>query len=218
MHVTTEETQAICNGDVWGDAAVRSRRAADLFTGLPVAQAALEFASIRHAGQYREIDRAPFIAHPIEVGRLLKYNGQRDEVIAAGLLHDVLEKTETTGPELRHRFGSRIAGLVQSVSGDPAIVDDEQRKRQLRDRVANGESDTIAIFAADKLSKVRELGLLPPWRLDETAIRVKLNHYEASLEMLRRAAPYLALVDQLHAELSRLVAPAVTGAHTARAL
>jgi hypothetical protein len=39
---------------------------------------------------------------------------------------------------------------------------------QLRDRVAHAESDTLAIFAADKIAKVRELALLPTWRLEET--------------------------------------------------
>jgi (p)ppGpp synthase/HD superfamily hydrolase len=208
MHATTEETQGISNGDVCG-------AAADPFAGLPVAQAALEFASIRHASRCREIDRAPFIAHPIEVGRLLSYAGWPEDVIAAGLLHDVLEKTETTGPELRRCFGPRIARLVKSVSTDPTVADDERRKRQLRNRVANDERATIAIFAADKISKVRELGPLPPRRLDDPAIRVKLDHYQASLEMLRRAAPDLALVDQLHAELARLLAHAVTRAQGA---
>ena len=103
-----------------------------------MAQAALKFASARHANQYREIDHAPFIAHPIDVGSLLRGDGQPDEVIAAGLLHDVLEKTGTTRAELQRRFGARIAGLVESVSDDPSIDDYGSRKRELRDRVAHG--------------------------------------------------------------------------------
>ena len=79
----------------------------------------------------------------------------------AGLLHDVLEKTGTTRSELQRRFGARVAGLVESVSDDPSIDDYESRKRELRDRVAHAGSDTVAIFAADKISKVRELALLP---------------------------------------------------------
>lgn len=45
--------------------------------------------------------------HPIEVGWLLLCDGQPDEVIVAGLLHDVLEKATTTPAELRRRFGER---------------------------------------------------------------------------------------------------------------
>ncbi len=97
------ETQEILTGDLPSTATVRSRGASDRFAGLPIAQAALEFASTRHANEYREFDGAPFIAHPIEVGRLLDRHGQPDDVIAAGLPHDTLEKTATT------RFGRRPA-------------------------------------------------------------------------------------------------------------
>ena len=185
-------------------AAVLSHRAIDSFAGLSTAQSALEFASARHADQYRVIDHAPFIAHPIEVGSLLHGDRQPEEVIAAGLLHDLLEKTQTTGTELRRRFGATIARLVESVSDDPSIDDYEWRKHELRNRVAHAGSDTVAIFTADKISKVRELALLPTSSLDDTLTRAKLAHYRASLEMLRRVAGNSALVDRLGAELDRL--------------
>ena len=172
-----------------------------------MAQAALKFASARHANQYREIDHAPFIAHPIDVGSLLRRDGQPDEVIAAGLLHDVLEKTGTTRAELQRRFGARISGLVESVSNDPSIDDYGSRKRgELRDRVARAGPDTIAIFAADKVSKVRELALLATSRLDKPTTPAKLAHYRASLNMLRGVAGNSALVDLLDAELNRPIA------------
>ena len=151
-----------------------------------MARAALRFARARHAGQHREIDHAPFISHPIEVGSLLRRDGQPDEIIAAGLLHDMLEKTATTSAELHRRFGAHIARLVESVSDDPSIGDYESRKRELRDRVARSDSNTCAIFAADKISKVRELAQLPARRLGDTKVRAELAHYCASLEMLRR--------------------------------
>ena len=156
------------------------------FAGLPMAQAALRFARARHAGQRREIDHAAFIAHPIEVGRLLRRDGQPDEIVAAGLLHDVLEKTATTSAELHRRFGARIARVVESVSDDPSLGDYKSRKRDLRDRVAHADPGTRAVFAADKIAKVRELALLPAWQLNEPKNRAKLAHYRASLEMLRR--------------------------------
>ncbi len=204
MQATIEETHHRSISGACGSAEVRSCAAASPFAGLPIAQSALALAAARHAGQYREVDRAPFIVHPIEVAQLLGAARREECCIAAGLLHDVLEKTPTTRAELCRRFGARIAQLVESVSGDQAIADDQQRKRQLRERVADGDADTLAIFAADKISKVRELALLPSARLDDATHRAKLSHYQASLAMLRQAAPDLALVDQLHAELNRL--------------
>jgi HD domain len=182
------------------------RHPLQLFVGLPIAQAALKFAQARHAGQYREIDHAPFIHHPIEVGWLLCQDGHSDEVIAAGLLHDVLEKTATAGAELERRFGTRITHLVESVSDDPSLTDYESRKRDLRHRVAQAGPETQAVFAADKIAKVRELAL-SDWRLRDSTIRARLTHYRASLEMLHHAAGELGLVDLLDAELERAVPP-----------
>jgi len=212
-----EETEGIFSDEVLGGVTVRSRTGADRLAGLPIAQAALKFASARHANQYRALDHAPFIAHLIEVGWLLRCDGRSDEVIAAGLLHDVLEKTDTTSAELQRRFGVRIAQLVETVSDDPSIGDYKERKSELRDRIAHAASDTRAIFAADKISKIRELALLPPWLLDEPKARAKLAHYRASLEMLRRVAADIALVDRLDADLNRIMAPTATGPHGARA-
>jgi len=167
-------------------------------------RAAFGFAAARHAGQYREIDGVPFIVHPIEVGRLLHGDGQPDDVVAAGLLHDVLEKTATPALELEFEFGTHLAQLVAAVSDDDSITTYEERKRELRDRVERSGSETLAIYAADKISKVRELGLLSAWRASQRKNQAKLAHYLASLEMLRRAAGGTGLVICLDAELGRL--------------
>jgi (p)ppGpp synthase/HD superfamily hydrolase len=50
---------------------------------------------------------------------LLRVAGYRDHVVASGVLHDVLENTDTDATELEDRFGPRVSGLVQArgVSG-----------------------------------------------------------------------------------------------------
>jgi (p)ppGpp synthase/HD superfamily hydrolase len=169
-----------------------------------ITRAAFGFAAARHAGQYREIDGVPFIVHPIEVGRLLQGEGQPDHVVAAGLLHDVLEKTATPALELELEFGTQIAQLVAAVSDDPSIRAYEDRKCELRDRVERSGPESLAIYAADKIAKVREMGLLSGWRASQRKNRAKLAHYCASLEMLRRAAGHSGLVMCLEAELGRL--------------
>jgi (p)ppGpp synthase/HD superfamily hydrolase len=79
-------------------------------------RAAFGFAAARHAGQYRDVDGVPFIVHLIEVGRLLHGDGQPENVVAAGLLHDVLEKTATPPLELELVFGTDVVQLVAAVS------------------------------------------------------------------------------------------------------
>jgi (p)ppGpp synthase/HD superfamily hydrolase len=134
-----------------------------------------------------------------------------DHVVAAGLLHDVLEKTRTTPPELEREFGTRIARLVAAVSDDPSIGDYDARKRDLRDRVAGSDLDTLVIYAADKIAKVRELALVSRWRAGQSRNQRKLVHYRASLDMLRRVAGPSDLVMRLDAELKDLHSPAPAG-------
>ena len=103
----------------------------------PLTRDALEFASTQHAGQKRT-DGIPFVTHPVEVACLLHEAGYSDDVVAAGVLHDVIEETDANQGELEERFGSNVADLVAAVSDDPSIEDDARRKAALREQVAAG--------------------------------------------------------------------------------
>ena len=94
---------------------------------LPQTERAIEYAERMHAGQQRA-DGAPFILHPREVATLLYYAGAPDHVIAAGVMHDLVEKTDATASDLRQRFGQRITELVLAVSDDDRIAGYAKRK------------------------------------------------------------------------------------------
>lgn len=168
----------------------------------PLTRDALAFAADRHAGQVRDLDgEVPFLTHPVEVACLLHEAGYSDEVVAAGVLHEVLEDTDVQAEELRGRFGERVTELVASVSDDPTIEDELEQKAALRRQVAEAGECAGAIFAADKVSKARELRQ----RLDQGAFsdkdRSKLDHYRASLEMLSEVVPGHAFLQRLGNEL-----------------
>jgi (p)ppGpp synthase/HD superfamily hydrolase len=109
-----------------------------------------------HGGQ-RRADRTPFILHPLEVASLLYYSGAPDHLIAAGVMHDLIEKTDATPANLRERFGPRITELVLAVSDDARIAGYAKRKAALRQQVAGAGDEALTLCAADKLSKLREL-------------------------------------------------------------
>jgi hypothetical protein len=118
-------------------------------------KAALAYPERLHEGQCRQADGAPFIVHPIEVATLLYEAGAPDYVIAAGVLHDTLEKTDATEHELFARFGRRVGQLVCAVTDDQQIPSYARRKAALRAQVAHAGDDALAVFVADTLSKVR---------------------------------------------------------------
>jgi hypothetical protein len=163
----------------------------------PLARTALRYAQQAHAGQRRKADGAAFILHPFEVASLLADAGAPDHLIAAGALHDVLEKTGATQADLRERFGDRIAALVSAVSENEGIAGYSTRKAALRDQVASAGEEALTLFAADKISKARELHLEVDTRYRER----RVAHYERCLALLQEHLPESPLVGALEAEL-----------------
>jgi (p)ppGpp synthase/HD superfamily hydrolase len=176
---------------------------------LPLARQAYTFAWDAHREQRPESDAARFIVHPLEVAALLHNSGHAEQLVAAGILHDTIEDTATTLPDIRAAFGPEIAEIVAAMTEDPTIEDFQQRKAALRQQVADFDSEAAAVYAADKVAKVRELrsratrgeNVLDP---DNAAGQDKLEHYVASLAMLEQIAPEHPLVRQLRFELELL--------------
>ncbi len=178
---------------------------------LPQTERAIEYAERMHAGQQRA-DGAPFILHPREVATLLYYAGAPDHVIAAGVMHDLVEKTDATASDLRQRFGQRITELVLAVSDDDRIAGYAKRKAALRQQVAGAGEEALTLFAADKLSKLRELrreaavdpaASRSPGRARELRAR-RLRHYQRSLALLEERLAESPLVTALRDELGSL--------------
>src|SRR6185436_7451327 len=76
---------------------------------------AYQFARNHHAGQKR-LSGGEYIDHPVEVARLLAELQLDNATISAGILHDVLEDTQTTYETLRADFGEDIADIVDGVT------------------------------------------------------------------------------------------------------
>jgi (p)ppGpp synthase/HD superfamily hydrolase len=177
------------------------RRTPGVLNGLPQTRAAVAYATQAHEGQRRKVDGAPFIAHPLEVASLLYHAGAPDHVIAAGALHDVIEKTPADASEVRCRFGSRIASLVVAVSEDEAISSYRERKAALRERAASTGEEALMVLAADKVSKAREL---QRYEQPPRARPRRIAHYRDCLLLLSERLPGSPLVRELDVELARL--------------
>ena len=144
------------------------------------------------------------------VAERLAEQRQRDEVLAAGLLHDVVEKSAIGIEEVRAEFGDVVGDLVAAMTENEEIPAYEERKDEHRRRVAESGDAALAIFAADKLANVamlREAYLLFGESAgDELAVPLDLKVFvwEEDLEMLFGAAPEMALTSQLADELVKL--------------
>jgi guanosine-3',5'-bis(diphosphate) 3'-pyrophosphohydrolase len=174
---------------------------------------ALAKASTEHAGQIRTGSGGlPYIEHPRMVAATLAERDYPDEILAAALLHDVVEDSDTTVEELRADFGEEIAGLVAALSDDESIESYRERKDEHRSRVVRADGDALPIYAADKLANMTTLhaaieaeGIKVADEY-EVALGLKLEVWEADAAMLRHEAPRLSLLDPLAGAISRLAA------------
>ena len=136
-------------------AKLRARRLGQRF------QKALLFAAQKHAGQARKASTIPYVAHLMGVASLVLEAGGDEDLAIAGLLHDVVEDCggEKMLKEVRHRFGARVARIVDGctdayVIPKPAWRD---RKEAYISRLKKEGSDTRLVSAADKLNNVRSI-------------------------------------------------------------
>ena len=73
------------------------------------------------------------------------------------MLHDTVEDTEADLSDIAACFGSEVAALVTAMTEDESIEDFGERKAALRAQIAAAGPDATAVYAADKVTKVREL-------------------------------------------------------------
>lgn|SRR5262245_9431661 len=181
-----------------------SEKAFSFTRDLPLSEAAVAFARERHAGQARGGDQAAFVFHPLEAASLLERSGYADDVVAAAVLHDVLEDTGTRQEELEECFGAEVANLVVTLTDDLTIADADERRDDVRDRVRSAGGNALAIYAADKVSKVRELRMMLATGVDPEVAESKRGHYEKCLAMLEEQAPGERIPELLRFELEAL--------------
>jgi len=169
---------------------------------------ALGLARRLHAGALRDIgEDVPFVGHPLAVAELLAEHDLGEELIVAGLLHDTLEYTDLGLGVLRERFGMKVALLVCALTEDLEIAGHDERKAELRERVAATGIDAQRVFAADKIANVieaRDAYVLAQEDIAlgrEVDLDRKILAWEYDLEMLIRASEEEPLFELLPDEL-----------------
>ena len=172
---------------------------------------ALAKAGEAHAGQIRNGSGGlPYIEHPRMVAATLADRDYGEATLAAALLHDVVEDSDTTVDELRTEFGDEIADLVAALSDEESIDSYRERKDEHRRRVAAVDGDALAIYAADKLTNMTTLHTAIEGEGMRVAgeykvpLALKLEVWEADAAMLAATEPGLPLLRPLDEAISRL--------------
>jgi GTP diphosphokinase / guanosine-3',5'-bis(diphosphate) 3'-diphosphatase len=131
---------------------------------------AAAFAAHKHRDQRRKDAAAsPYINHPIALANILANEGGILDgvVLAAALLHDTLEDTETTPEELQALFGAEITSVVVEVSDDKSLPKAKRKQLQV-EHAAHISERAKLVKLADKIANIRDVADAPPagWSLE----------------------------------------------------
>ncbi len=144
-------------------ATLHANRPAD---DLEIVRAAWAFCVQQHEGQLRASGE-PYIIHPLEVAQVLAELKMDSTAIAAGLLHDAVEDTDVSTPEIATRFGEQVAHIVEGVTKLERIKfanREEHQAENIRKMLLAMVTDVrvVIIKLADRLHNMRTLEHLPP--------------------------------------------------------
>lgn len=118
---------------------------------------AIDYANKMHAGDTRKGTDMPYIVHPLEVMHNLYLMQASKTLMAAGVLHDVVEDTDATIGDIEKEFGSVVAELVNSHTEQHKEWPWEKRKITAMDEERNLPKDMQMLALADKLANIRAM-------------------------------------------------------------
>ena len=135
---------------------------------------AYQFANFAHRGQYRK-SGDQYITHPTQVAAILAHLRMDSETVSAGFLHDVIEDTSVTLPQLQKKFGREIALIVVGVTKLDRMKYHSHRRPQLTINFRRmmlaicPDIRSVVVKLADRLHNMRTLRYLPRTKRQKTS-------------------------------------------------
>lgn len=169
---------------------------------------AIAFAVKAHDGMRRRKSNAPYVLHPMEVAVIVGTMTDDQNVIAAAVLHDVVEDAGITMDEVGEKFGARVKELVSSETENKRedLPPEETwliRKRESLEVLKNtNDIDVLILWLGDKLSNIRSV--YHSWKEEGESVWAKFHqpdpsvqawYYRSIMEYTKRLSDRLAWIE-----------------------
>ena len=123
---------------------------------------AIMFATKAHHGTERRGKGFPYIVHPLEALSIVATITNEPDLLAAAVLHDTIEDTETTYDELKQEFGEHVAWLVATETDartdmEGRMLSWKERKQRDLDNLRESSREVKIVAIGDKLSNMRAI-------------------------------------------------------------
>ena len=145
---------------------------------------AIKFAQARHAGQTRKVSGDEYFQHPIEASYIcanFKKSKSMDVLIAALILHDTVEDTETTFEELLSQFGMFVASLVFELTDDKALKEKLGKFEYQKAKWCGISNYALFLKLCDRLSNITD----SPTETAKSQTKELLNHISSKRKLTK---------------------------------
>ena len=128
----------------------------------PISEA-IAFAVKAHDGMRRKKGNAPYILHPMEVAVIVGTMTEDHDLMAAAVLHDVVEDAGITIEEIEEKFGARVRALVSSETEDkradlpPSDTWRVRKEETLAILRSTDDLGVLMVWLGDKLANMRSI-------------------------------------------------------------
>ena len=169
---------------------------------------AIVFSTKAHDGMRRRKSEVPYVLHPMEVGAIIGTMTEKQEVIAAGVLHDVVEDAGITMEEIGEKFGSRVMELVASETENkredlpPEETWRIRKEESLEKLRSTDDIDVLMLWMGDKLSNIRTIyrdflieGDALWSKFHQSDINVQAWYYRSIMKYTERLSNTLAWIE-----------------------
>ena len=149
----------------------------------PLINKAKMLAGKAHEGQFRKYSGLPYIVHPIEVATIVQTVEHSEEMIAAALLHDVVEDTDYSFEDIAKEVSPEVADLVKGLTdvSNPEDGNRKVRKAIDKDHLAEQNAEVQTIKLADVISNSQDIKANDP-----KFAKVYIEEMKALLEVLTK--------------------------------
>lgn len=141
---------------------------------LELVKRAINFASSKHASQIRKLDGRPYFDHPTRVAAIVKHHIPDSDLVAAALLHDVVEDTATSVLDIQKLFNPRVASLVGQVTSDTQALKAMGKPLYLARKLRQIDAQAFFLKLADRFDNLSDLHLMTPEKAAKYALETHI--------------------------------------------
>lgn len=152
-------------------------------------QKAIEVATRAHQGQFWKTDQLPYITHPYSGGMILSRAQASEEVIVAGILHDVIEDTSMTKEDLIKEFNLGVATIVEGCSENKSLSWGARKFHSIED-LKYASFQICCVTLADKIHNLRSISASHErvgdevWKAFKKGKEHQAKYYQGLVEVL----------------------------------